>query len=101
MICNLLSKQKSLLDPPSCTQVVSDHQLGKQVGNAMSQNVLAARLKQELFDLSTGLKHHAAMSCTQERLFTVLLPLAGLVPNHPVLHDRWAARCPLEPAQAE
>ena len=101
MICNLLSKQKSLLDPPSCTQVVSDHQLGKQVGNAMSQNVLAARLKQELFDLSTGLKHHAAMSCTQERLFTVLLPLAGLAPNHPVLHDRWAARCPLEPAQAE
>mmetsp|Transcript_58005 Transcript_58005/g.175343 ORF Transcript_58005/g.175343 Transcript_58005/m.175343 type:complete len:122 (-) Transcript_58005:613-978(-) len=51
------------MQPRSFRQVVSDAQLGKQIGNAMSKNVL-------------------------ERLFARLLPAAGLV-AHGAVSDRW------------
>jgi len=47
-------------------QVVTDRQLGAQIGNAMSQNII-------------------------ERLLIKLLPAAGLVPQDQPLYDRWAA----------
>jgi DNA (cytosine-5)-methyltransferase 1 len=47
-------------------QVVSDRQIGAQIGNAMTQSVI-------------------------ERLFIKLLPAAGLVSQDQHLHDRWAA----------
>jgi len=50
----------------SFKQVVSDRQLGAQIGNAMSQNII-------------------------ERLLVKLLPAAGLVSQDQPLHDRWAA----------
>jgi len=51
------------MQPSSFKKVVSDAQLGKQIGNAMSKNVL-------------------------ERLFTRLLPAAGLVARG-AISDRW------------
>merc|ERR1719356_2074307 len=64
------------MDMTKFNQVVSDGELGKQIGNAMSVNIL-------------------------ERLFVRLLPAAGLVKGK--LTDRWevAARdglCALRPA---
>jgi len=56
------------MDEKGFVQVVSDRQLGKQVGNAMSQNIL-------------------------ERIMVRLLPAAGLVPRSRALHDRWQAAC--------
>mmetsp|Transcript_59158 Transcript_59158/g.95678 ORF Transcript_59158/g.95678 Transcript_59158/m.95678 type:complete len:369 (-) Transcript_59158:198-1304(-) len=56
------------MDEKGFVQVVSDRQLGKQVGNAMSQNIL-------------------------ERIMVRLLPAAGLVPRSRALHDRWQADC--------
>lgn len=48
-------------------QVVTDRQLGAQIGNAMSQNVL-------------------------ERILIQLLPAAGLIDRHAPLIDRWAKK---------
>jgi len=56
------------IDPQTFKVDVSETQLGKQIGNAMSVNVL-------------------------ERLFVRILPAAGLVP-HGLLHDRWEAGPP-------
>ncbi|CAE8638074.1 unnamed protein product [Polarella glacialis] len=56
------------MDEKGFVQDVSDRQLGKQIGNAMSQNVL-------------------------ERIMVTLLPAAGLVPRRCALHDRWQAAC--------
>uniref|UniRef100_A0A7S1MC65 DNA (cytosine-5-)-methyltransferase n=1 Tax=Alexandrium catenella TaxID=2925 RepID=A0A7S1MC65_ALECA len=53
------------MDPASFKVAVSEAQLGKQIGNAMSVNVL-------------------------ERLFVRVLPAAGLV-RHGALRDRWEA----------
>jgi len=53
------------MNPDGFVQKVSDQQLGKQIGNAMSVNVL-------------------------ERIFVRLLPAAGLVPASK-LQDRWEA----------
>lgn len=52
--------------PSAFNQVVSDLQLGAQIGNSMSVNVL-------------------------ERIFVRLLPHAGLVPKNKVLKDVWQA----------
>jgi DNA (cytosine-5)-methyltransferase 1 len=53
------------------TQVISDFELGRQIGNAMSQNVL-------------------------ERLLIRVLPAAGLVPPDVCLVDRWAGSRPIK-----
>lgn len=62
------------MDPETFKVAVSETQLGKQIGNAMSVNVL-------------------------ERLFARLLPAAGLVP-HGSLSDRWQCGGPPAPLAA-
>merc|ERR1719330_470785 len=64
------------MNPEGFVQKVSDAQLGKQIGNAMSVNVL-------------------------ERIFVRLLPAAGLYPARS-LRDRWAKVIELDaPAPVE
>merc|ERR1711862_791410 len=61
-----MGRLQAAMQKPKFRQVVTDRQLGAQLGNAMSVNVL-------------------------ERLLVRILPCAGLVPARK-LHDRWEAK---------